>query len=289
MDYVQLRPPILRMGGKSRHIKKLLAMMPKHHCYVEAFAGGAGFLLNKPRSPIEVYNDIDATIVEFFDMLQPPGEMFKELHERWRRTPCSRKKFNEFRDTWQDYESAERIYRWYVCHRQSFLGKGTHWGYNKTGVSPGWSRWKNAVDRLPAVAERLRDICIEEDTWENILPRFDGPKTFFYLDPPYVLEARKNGRFEHEMSDDDHRRLIDDIQELEGMVLLSGYPNPIYEKLPWDCWQFGVRCHLTVQRKGIQQEKRTECLWLNYPVPDVAEVERLGLVPYVKDEERCDG
>ncbi|GIV51392.1 MAG: hypothetical protein KatS3mg038_1913 [Candidatus Kapaibacterium sp.] len=59
-------------GGKGPFVHRIVALMPPHHIYVEPFGGAATVLLNKPPSPVEVYNDIDEGLVGFFRVLSDP-------------------------------------------------------------------------------------------------------------------------------------------------------------------------------------------------------------------------
>jgi len=51
-------------------VNKLLPLIPKHHTYVEVFGGAANLLLAKEPSAVEVYNDIDSGLVNFFRVIR---------------------------------------------------------------------------------------------------------------------------------------------------------------------------------------------------------------------------
>jgi len=53
-------------GGKWAIAPWVLSHLPPHRIYVEPFGGAASILLRKPRSRIEVYNDLDEEIVGIF-------------------------------------------------------------------------------------------------------------------------------------------------------------------------------------------------------------------------------
>lgn len=89
---------------------------------------------------------------------------------------------------------------------------------------------------------------------------------FVYLDPPYVLSTRtKKAIYNHEMTDDQHRKLISTLSAMgdRGIrFMLSGYRNPIYDEaaasLGWERVDFNA-----MTRGGV----RTESVWMNYPAP----------------------
>jgi hypothetical protein len=55
------RPPVRWHGGKFLMSRTILPYLPEHRLYTEAFGGGAGVLLHKPRSHAEIYNDLMTT------------------------------------------------------------------------------------------------------------------------------------------------------------------------------------------------------------------------------------
>ena len=59
-------------GGKSRFASWILDQTPEHTCFVEVFGGAAGVLANKDpdTSDVEVYNDHDSDLVQFFEVLR---------------------------------------------------------------------------------------------------------------------------------------------------------------------------------------------------------------------------
>ena len=277
INVTSVRSPIIWMGGKRKALMKLLSRIPEHECYCEVFGGGGSLLFAKPPSRVEVYNDIDSTLVDFFRLLQDPNA-FKRFHDKLKSTPFSREVYDDFSKTWQNQtDRFERIYRWFVAMRQSFQGKLGSWGYSRVGNSGGSlaSRSRTIIDELPEVVYRLRGVGIENDSWEAILDRYDAETTFFYLDPPYFPEKRVTGAdYKHELSVDDHRRLLERILTLEGKVLLSGYRNELYDAmLPWQRFDWSVANHATIKSRGSGlhgdgalkgKQKRVESLWLNY-------------------------
>ncbi len=65
-----LKPPIVRMGGKSRLRKTIIDMLPEHTCYVELFFGAGWVYFGKEPSKVEVINDIDKELINLFKMIK---------------------------------------------------------------------------------------------------------------------------------------------------------------------------------------------------------------------------
>src|SRR6266853_6482931 len=62
--------PLSYIGGKRRIAKQLVSLIPEHITYVEPFAGGAQVFFQKPPSNVEVLNDLNYDIVNFFRVCQ---------------------------------------------------------------------------------------------------------------------------------------------------------------------------------------------------------------------------
>jgi len=65
-----LKPPISRMGGKSRLRKTIIEMIPEHTCYVELFFGAGWVYFGKDLSKVEVINDVDKELINLFRIIK---------------------------------------------------------------------------------------------------------------------------------------------------------------------------------------------------------------------------
>jgi site-specific DNA-adenine methylase len=191
-----MRSPIYYFGGKGKMVKNLLPLIPPHKIYVEVFGGGASLLFAKKPSPVEVYNDIDSDLVNFFRVLRDP-EKFEQFYRKAVLTPYSREEYCFCRETFREcQDDIERAYRFFVTARMSFSGRILHgWSFTVTDSSRGMagavSKWLSCLDGLPDIHERLMRVQIEHDDFRKIIPRYDTLETFFYCLPESerVLDA----------------------------------------------------------------------------------------------------
>ena len=271
-----MQAPFPWFGGKgSPKIKKaILSALPPHSRYIEPFGGGASILISKDPCEVEVYNDVNRGVVNFFRVLADP-EYFGKFIARAALLPDSREMYEEFLRTWPAiHDPVEQAVRWYVVARQSFGGIfGASWG---TGVMTNpTNRWRSSFVNLTEVHERIQKVQIECCDWRDALHRFSGPGYLAYCDPPYVAGTRKAGGYEHELRDGDHLELIDTLMRYDGAVVLSGYRSALYAPLEdagWDCIEVDVCCSAAgrTRTSGLQgtgkvksKQQRTECIWRN--------------------------
>lgn len=283
-----IRRPALRYhGGKFRLGPKLIAIFPPHRVYTEAFGGGASVLLQKPRSYAEIYNDLDGEVVNVFRVLQDPKKA-KRLEELLRLTPFARQEFLlSYKSTRSDLERARRtIVRSYMgfgsdgisrmkassagfnTRLSSTMSTGFRWNSNRSGTTAA-SDWKGYPDHIGSFTERLQGVVIEQRPAVDILRKMDKPDTLHYVDPPYPMASRRVGngttsehRYRHEMTDVDHEDLAETLRSLAGMVIVSSYPGPLYDRLFKDWrqiqWTGGQFCSA-----NTGNQKRTETVWMN--------------------------
>ncbi len=255
----QISNPVLKYyGSKFRIAKWVIEHFPKHKHYVEPFGGGASVLLQKPLSPIETYNDLDADVVNFFRVLRAmPDKVVRQIEL----TPWARDEFKTcLENTKKKIESARRLYfrLWMSHHAGTHCEKSSSFRRRKERRPP-------AVDvRLPilyATAKRLRLVQIENRDALKLITEMDSPDTLFYLDPPYPANTRTDKkRYALELNQEEqHRQLANIILQLKGLVVLSGYRCELYEELfERRGWQ---RVDKTTMVNG--GASRIESLWLS--------------------------
>lgn len=266
MTQAVTRPALRYHGGKFRLASWILKFFPPHACYVEPFGGAAGVLLQKERVYAEVYNDLDGDIVNFFRVLRDP-KLLADLIEACRLTPYAREEFDLAYEPTDD--ALERARRTAVRAAMGFGSAGATkatTGFRtdtrrKYGTAQhNWAAYPGA---LGAIGERFGGVLIENRDAIAVMQAHDGPDALHFVDPPYVHETRhmrNKGGYRHELDDAGHRRLLEALKAVDGMVVLCGYATDLYD-LELEAWQR----HSTEARisGGRGTSLRTEVVWLN--------------------------
>ena len=263
-------------GGKYSHLDWLLPLLPRTHIFCEAFAGSASVLLNREPSPVEILNDIDGDITNFFQVLRDrPAELIEKLYL----TPFSREEFKKAIEARgrKDLDPVERARLFFVRAEQVRIGLEQtatlgRWAWckhtSRSGMAGAVSRWVNRILALWVVAERLRRVQIENDDAFNVIKRYDSKDTLFYLDPPYPPEIRGDKRaYGFEMTEKDHIRLAELLHTIKGKVALSGYKCPLLERLYSDWTRIDAPQRTIHSVKEIRQES----LYINYSLDEIGE------------------
>lgn len=257
----KLTRPVLRWhGGKWLLAPWIIENLPPHRVYIEPFGGAASVLLRKPRAYAEVYNDLDCDVVNLFRVLRD-AESGARLAELVRLTPFARDEQVEAYDPTDD--AVEQARKLIVRSFMGFGSNGTHraTGFransNRSGTTPARD-WFNYPEALASVVERLRGVTIENLDACEVMAAHDTDEALHYVDPPYLPDTRDAGRdYAHELTADDHEKLLAFLRGLKGAVVLSGYPHSLYDAaLPG--W---TRIERDALADGARA--RTEVLWIN--------------------------
>jgi DNA adenine methylase len=240
-----------------------VSLFLNHRTYCEPFAGGLSVLLRKWRTPIEAAGDLNSPLIEFYGVLRDQPE---KLISRLQSIAYARENFEWACQASEDQDPIERAVRFLVRNRFSRggLGRDFAWSERLRGGQPGdVNGWKTILKELPFIAQRLAGVKFHHGEAMELIKRFDGPDTLFYLNPPYLSGTRTaKDAYAHEMSDQDHLRLLDAIVSLRGMVVLSGYHSALYDNVlhSWERFEFEM-ANNSGQTKV--KSRRVEVVWVS--------------------------
>lgn len=257
------RPALRYYGGKWKLASWVISHFPPHLNYVEPCGGAASVLLQKPRSPLETYNDLDGNVVNFFRVLRDrPDELIRKI----RLTPWARAEYELSLEPCED--EVERARRFFVSSKQSINGA-------TDGKSANWQYWtdfeashrssashvnNDPSQDLTSMASRLLGVQIEQRDYSGILKAYANDDALIYFDPPYVTETRAQAeRYALEWSNTQHIESASLLRQCAGYVVVSGYACPLYSEL--------YEAHGWVRRDKEAQTNsggsRIESIWLS--------------------------
>lgn len=248
--------PIPYIGGKNRLAAQIIALFPDHTTYVEAFAGGAQVFFRKEPSKVEVLNDLDHEIVNFYRVCQ---SHYEELVRYLRFTIASRIWFAILKATDPvTLTDIQRAARFLYLQKNAFGGlivkQNFHYGVTKqSNFNP---------PRIPKIIEdahnRLANVQLESLPYEQVLEKYDRPTTLFYLDPPYW--DRKLYKFN--FKEGDFLALEQRLGRLAGRFILSLDDHPNVREIFGSFHMQRTEIHYTAQQKSGQ--RYGELLIMNY-------------------------
>jgi len=205
-------------GGKASLAPWVIDHLAEHETYVEPFGGAGSVLFAKSPSDVEVYNDADRDVVQFFEVLRTRRD---ELLEYLRAVPYSRSLYDEwsaayFTDGTRPDDPVVRAGRWFALRYLTFGGKVGRRGFAGFAGRNKANTLKRQTERLTEFADRLREVVLECGDYTAVLDRYDAPDTLFYLDPPYA-----GGEEYYTEGGVDLEELRATVGELEGDAIVS--------------------------------------------------------------------
>lgn len=221
-----MRTPITYYGGKQTILKYLLPLIPAHRLYCEPFFGGGAVFFAKPKSEVEVINDINGEIVNFFKVLKTN---FPELQKEIRATLHSRELYKKAMVVYAHpdlFSDVKRAWALWVLTNQGFAGMIGSWGFGKSDSKEAALAVKRE-NFTKDYEDRLRKVQLENNNALKVILRCDDKETFIYADPPYI--GSDQGHYKG-YSENDYRELLDALAKVKGKFLLSSYPSKILQE-----------------------------------------------------------
>ena len=224
----KLSSPFPWVGGKRQLRDEIISLIPKHRCYVEAFAGGAWVYWGKEPSKIEVLNDINGDLINLYKTMRDDSEKF---YERLWWLLNSRDEYYRLlriiKEKPADLSDLERAVYYFFIIRNAFGGKFGS-GYAFSRRRPPRQALKHEF--LLALSERLSNTYIENLSYERLIKNYDYEDSFIYCDPPFTgSDGSKDYQFV--MNESGHQLLHDKLAGIKGKFLLSYDDTPFVRKL----------------------------------------------------------
>lgn len=260
------KTPISYYGGKQKLLSTILTKIPDHKLYCEPFLGGAAVFFGKEQSQIEVINDTNKELMNFYRVCK---EKFIDLQSLVRITLHSRKAHqdaNIINANPHLFTDVQRAWAVWVLSSQSFSSMldGT-WGYDKAKRTTTRKISNKREQFTEELAIRLQDAQLECADALYVIQSRDTPQSFFYCDPPYYNSDC--GHYDG-YTLEDFERLLCVLNAIQGKFLLSSYPSPILMKYAkqfgWSQWS--LETGVSVNNRSGYLKRKVEVLTANYPI-----------------------
>ena len=231
-----LKSPIRWPGGKSRLVKTLIRYIPDHIIYAEPFAGAAWLYWYKPLVRVNVLNDIDPRLIRFYrelrklenandlkQIIKTYGWFYKVSKKTYTRRIHTA--FNWLQH-WRTLPSDKFIWSFLALDKFNYASKlntiGLNYGIIQNKTSRRYSGIIYLIEHFDEIKMKLKKTKLYSTDYKKILHKFDTPRTFFYLDPPYYITKEEDAYLSnitgHTPTPEE---VIKYASKLKGMVMIS--------------------------------------------------------------------
>lgn len=262
-EKLNMKTPVTYYGGKQQMAKHILPLIPEHNLYCEPFCGGAAIFFAKEKSNVEVLNDTNRELINFYRVVQNEfAALEKEIQISLHSRDLHRRAYVIYNNP-DMFPELKRAWALWMLSVQGFAGKldGT-WGYDvkKNTTSKKIANKRNyfSVD----LAIKLQNVQLECADALYIMHARDRDDSFFYVDPPYYNSNM--GHYDG-YSINDYEELLQTLANLKGKFMLSSYPSPILtqytKEYGWKTKSFDSKVSVNGKAK---RKTKTEALTMNY-------------------------
>ena len=274
----------------------LYAVFPKEvPRYIDVFGGSGAVLLGKPKSKFEVFNDVDGELVNLFHCIR---DRFEEFLVELNLFPLnSREEFNiwlkchdrgvdieqftdlqleildmdqriALSDTMKqvvrrrtEYPEIREAAAYFMRVRNSYSSTGKSFACQPFNI-------ETLFNQLEEMSARIKEVVIERQSFEVLIPHYDRPDSFFYADPPYL---NSEYLYDADFGWEQHVLLRNILYGIKGKFLLSQVDCPQIRELYKECDILDFKRIHTMASRSNPGSQFAELLIGNY---DLLEQER---------------
>jgi DNA adenine methylase len=259
-----MKTPISYYGGKQKLVSSILPLIPSHKLYCEPFFGGGAVFFSKEKSSLEVINDTNKEMINFYKTVQ---QDFVSLEKEIRISLHSRdlhrkaKVINNNPDMFPEIKRAWAV--WVLCNQSFSSMLDGSWGYDIAKGTTSKKIHNKRENFTEEYAIRLQEVQIECADAIRIITSRDSLDSFFYCDPPYYNSdcAHYDG-----YSIDDFELLLKTLSKIKGKFILSSYPSVILDKyrteFSWNQKEFIMQ--ISANGNKGKRKNKTEVITMNF-------------------------
>lgn len=262
-----METPITYYGGKQRLADKIIKMIPSYKIYCEPFFGGGAVFFKKNKSGLEVVNDLDNNLMNFYLTCQSDFEKLKLKIESSLHSEIMFKYAHEIIKNKIEVNKIEKAWAIWILYNFSFNGTidgSWSWCNGSSGSHKGITCINKIKKFKHDINDRLQGVQISNRPALKVIKERDSKETFFYLDPPYPGSKQSyNYKFSHKDLSD----LLYCLVNIEGKFILSCYwcqtVNFFVKK--YDLKYIKIKTYASVANLGYHKRiEKTEVLIYNY-------------------------
>ncbi len=290
-----MRSPMPHIGGKWTCLPHILPRLPQDSKkFVDVFGGGGSVILARKHANIEIYNDLDSNLYNFFNVVKflslsfldrleflyqvspqefgqlkdfVAGKPFKQNYLQ-RESEVARKRLTGEQLTEIlallkrkfEFDDVNRAAAYFLTKKLSYASNGKSYqattAFNLEGVSRDISRLSN----------RLKSIGLENRDYKKVHASHDHPDTLIYFDPPYYGTEKM---YIEVFTMDDHYQLFEIIKNSKSRILLSYNDCEFIRDLYKDFYQYYFERPDSIALKHNKDKKFREILIANYDMEQV--------------------
>lgn len=264
MSKLNLKTPISYYGGKQKLASRIIDAIPEHTLYCEPFLGGAAVYFAKQPSRVEVLNDTNRELINFYRVVK---DDFVSLEKEIRISLHSRdlhRKASVIYNNPDMFSELKRAWAVWVLSSQSFSSQlDGSFGFD-VAKNTTTKKIINNRDRFTEeMAIRLQNTQLECADALYVIWSRDSEESFFFCDPPYFNSDC--GHYDGYTAED-FEMLLTTLSKIKGKFLLSSYPSDMLQRAVKEFgWQFfSVEQNVSVNQKSGYLKRKEECLTSNF-------------------------
>ncbi|MEM0140183.1 MAG: DNA adenine methylase [Ferroplasma sp.] len=203
-------------GAKTVLVSEIKRVYKQSGCntFIDVFAGSASVLLNIDSSR-RIYNDINPDVYNIFSVLR---NNFKSIYMPMENLAEDKETFFDFYDRRilfnSDDEKIENAFNSLFRLNTRFGGMGSTYGKKDKSL---YGNFKKNIANLSMSESIIENMAVENLDFRELLSKYDSPKSFFYLDPPYPGKDWYSDGF----TESDYMDLKMVLKKLQGKFLMN--------------------------------------------------------------------
>jgi len=200
--------------------KTIINKIPEHTCYVEVFSGAASVFFAKEASVAEVINDLDNDLVTLYRSIKHHPE---ELYRQFKFSLVARSEFEREQEVnAETLTDIQRAARYLYLQKNSFGGHVVGQNFKTSTTGKPRINLLTLENTIEEAWRRLIHVVIECKDFRDLIPRYDRPHSFFFLDPPYWNIPG----YKYDFAEQDFLDLVEILRKLKGKFLMTINDTP---------------------------------------------------------------